>query len=84
MTLHSVSLLRTWSSVSDTLNPSIRAWPTRICPSLPTEKVRNAKPSYFQNVALKVNVKLSGINQIIKGDLMPDFVKKGTIIFGAE
>lgn len=48
------------------------------------QKVRNAKPSYFQNVALKVNVKLSGINQIIKGDLMPDFVKKGTIIFGAD
>lgn len=43
-------------------------------------KARGAKPSYWSNVALKVNVKLGGINQTI-----PDlFDKQATIVFGAE
>lgn len=31
-----------------------------------------------------MNVKLNGVNQTIKGGLLPDMLKKGTIIFGAE
>jgi len=48
------------------------------------QKIRTAKPSYFQNIALKVNVKLMGINQVIKNGIVPQFDKTPTIIFGAE
>lgn len=46
-------------------------------------KARGAKPQYFQNVALKVNVKLAGINQTIQNG-PPMFKQKPTIVFGAE
>lgn len=48
------------------------------------EKVRSAKQQYYQNVALKVNVKLNGINQVVPKGLVDGFGKIPTIIFGAE
>lgn len=47
-------------------------------------KIRTAKQQYYQNVALKVNVKLNGVNQVVKSGLAPGFEKTPTIIFGAE
>lgn len=49
-----------------------------------TEKVRSAKQQYYQNVALKVNVKLNGINQVVKQGVNPEFAKMATMVFGAE
>lgn len=49
-----------------------------------TAKIRTAKQQYYSNVALKVNVKLNGVNQVIKNSLAPGFEKTPTIIFGAE
>jgi eukaryotic translation initiation factor 2C len=47
-------------------------------------KIRTAKQQYYQNVALKVNVKLAGVNQVIKSGVSPMISKEPTIIFGAE
>lgn len=38
---------------------------------------------YYSNIALKINVKLCGINQMIRGG-PPGFQQKPTIIFGAD
>lgn len=49
-------------------------------------KLKTAKSQYFANLALKVNVKLGGINQRV-GDakgFLPGFDKTPTIVFGAE
>jgi eukaryotic translation initiation factor 2C len=51
---------------------------------LSAEKARNAKPQYYQNVALKVNVKLAGINQVVKDGILSGLAQKPTIIFGAD
>ncbi|CAD6580475.1 MAG: hypothetical protein CYPHOPRED_001225 [Cyphobasidiales sp. Tagirdzhanova-0007] len=47
------------------------------------QKARNAKPTYYANVALKVNVKLEGVNQTIQ-DGPQGFKEKPTIVFGAD
>lgn len=48
-----------------------------------TEKALGAKPSYWSNVAPKINFKLGGVNQTIEGD-PPGFKQVPTIVFGAE
>jgi len=52
--------------------------------NLVIQKARNAKPQYYQNVALKVNVKLAGINQVVKNGILSTLNQKPTIIFGAD
>lgn len=50
------------------------------------QKMRNAKSQYWQNVALKVNVKLGGVNQRVGhgAGWLPGFDQNATIVFGAE
>ncbi|KAL7009525.1 hypothetical protein EMMF5_001156 [Cystobasidiomycetes sp. EMM_F5] len=47
------------------------------------QKMQKAGAQYYANVALKINVKLSGTNQSIQGGL-PGFLKTPTMVFGAE
>lgn len=55
-------------------------FPTQV---LLIEKLAKAGPQYWQNVALKVNVKRQGTNQILANGL-PGFMRTPTMVFGAE
>jgi len=53
------------------------------CENLSLQKALGAKPSYWSNVAPKINFKLGGVNQTIDGD-PPGFKQFPTIVFGAD
>lgn len=51
---------------------------------LNTATASRSRAQYWENVALKVNVKLAGVNHVIKNGLVPGFDSKPAIVFGAE
>jgi hypothetical protein len=49
-----------------------------------SSKFRKNQPQYFANVALKVNMKLGGVNHVLTGAAVTWLKQKKTMLMGAD